>query len=355
MPLSCDNREVAAPTPSLGVSYIMPVLNEEDYLEAAVRSVLEQQYEGEQELILALGPSTDRTTEIAEQLAERDSRIRLVHNPDAHIPNGLNAAIAAARFDVIIRVDAHSELSEGYTATGVASLIAHDAANVGGVMLARGKSQLQSAIARVYNSRFGLGGGAYHRAGEPGEAESAYLGIFRRGPLIEVGMFDPGIRRGEDWELNLRLRQAGYRVWFEPALQVTYWPRARWRTLAQQMFATGSWRAMLVRKYATANPWRFFVPGLLVLATALTILLALLQLTGVFTGPLSARLSVVYLAPLSYVLLTLVVSFRMPGNLTLSDRLLNIGVFATVHYAWGLGFLRGFFFGSRKTVDRSRL
>lgn len=333
----------------------MPVLNEEEYLEAAVQSVLSQAYAGEQELILALGPSTDQTTAIAQRLAAKDARVRLVDNPEAHIPDGLNAAIRAAQFDVVVRVDAHSELSEGYTATGVASLFEHDAANVGGVMQARGRTRLQSAIARVYNSRFGLGGGAYHQRGEPCEAESAYLGIFRRGPLLEVGMFDPGIRRGEDWELNLRLRQAGYRVWFEPALVVTYWPRARWKSLAQQMYATGSWRAKLVRKYATANPWRFFVPGALVLATMLSVVIGLLQLSGVVSGTLSALLSLIYLAPLSYLGLNILVSFRMPGRLSFADRLLNSAVFATVHYAWGLGFVRGFFFGSRNTRDRSRL
>lgn len=332
----------------------MPVLNEEAYLADAVHSVLSQRYEGPQELILALAPSTDRTDEIAAALAASDARVRLVKNPAAHIPDGLNAAIRAAQYDVIIRVDAHSELSPNYTTLGIQTLRDTGAANVGGVMNARGKTRLQSAIARAYNSRFGLGGGAYHRDGVAGEAESAYLGIFRREPLREVGMFDPSIRRGEDWELNLRLRSAEYRVWFQPALSVTYWPRATWRHLSQQMRATGTWRAVLVRRYRGKNPWRFFVPGALVLTTALAALVAGLQISGVLAGVPSALASLVYLAPASYLVLNTLVSFGQEGAEGLGDRLLNMLVFATMHYSWGWGFLVGVTAGGRDTVDKSR-
>lgn len=100
----------------------MPVLNEEAYLADAVHSVLSQQYDGPQELILALAPSTDHTDDIASRLAAADPRITLVQNPAAHIPDGLNAAIRAAKYDVIIRVDAHSELSPNYTALGIQTL-----------------------------------------------------------------------------------------------------------------------------------------------------------------------------------------------------------------------------------------
>lgn len=332
----------------------MPVLNEEHYLEDAVTSVLAQHYSGPQELILALGPSTDRTNEIARRLAAKDPRIELVENPAAHIPDGLNVAIDHAQYDIVVRVDAHSELSANYTSLAVATLEREQAANVGGVMRAAGKTRLQSAIARAYNSRFGLGGGTYHADGKPGAAESAYLGVFRREALLAVGKFDPAIRRGEDWELNLRLRNAGYLVWFTPELTVTYWPRAKWGHLAQQMRATGTWRAVLVRRYATQNPWRFFVPGALVLATLFGVLVALMQVTGLLTGGASAAASVLYLAPLSYLALNLVVSFRSEDSPRFSDKLLNAAVFATMHYSWGWGFLKGFFFGGRNTVDKSR-
>src|SRR5690606_33574741 len=135
---------------------------------------------------------------------------------------GLNAAIRAGRYSTIVRVDAHSELAAGYTERALATLRRTGAANVGGVMHAEGRGPFQKAAAWAYNSRVGLGGGAYHGSAIEGEAESAYLGVMRRGAIEQVGLFDESIRRGEDWELNLRLRQAGHRVWFDPDLSVTY-------------------------------------------------------------------------------------------------------------------------------------
>lgn len=130
----------------------MPVLNERGYLEHAVASVLDQEVEGPAELVLALGPSTDGTTELAQRLASDDPRIRLVDNPAAHIPVGLNAAIRASRYQTIVRVDAHSELSPGYAQRALATLARTGAANVGGVMRADGRTPFQKSVARAYNS-----------------------------------------------------------------------------------------------------------------------------------------------------------------------------------------------------------
>src|SRR5690606_13694595 len=149
-------------------------------LEHAISSVLAQELTVPAELVLALGPSTDGTTELAHRLAAGDERIRLVDNPAAHIPVGLNAAIRASRFATIVRVDAHSELSPGYAARALETLDRTGAANVGGVMRADGRTPFQTAVARLYNSPVGLGGGAYHGGTHEGEAESAYLGVMRR-------------------------------------------------------------------------------------------------------------------------------------------------------------------------------
>ena len=149
------------------------------------------------------------------------------------------------------------------------------AANVGGVMRAEGRSPFQRAVAHAYNSRIGLGGGAYHSGGADGPAESAYLGVMRRAVLDEVGGFDETIRRGEDWELNLRIRRAGYRVWFDPDLAVAYWPRERWSRLVRQFRSTGTWRGELVRRYGRRNSLRFFAPPALLVVAALALVVAI--------------------------------------------------------------------------------
>ncbi|WP_417563741.1 glycosyltransferase [Microbacterium sp.] len=333
----------------------MPVLNEADYLERAVRTVLDQQTTGPTELILALGPSTDGTDELAHRLAASDERIILVDNPGADIPKGLNRAIRASTRPTVIRVDAHSELSPGYAAAALQTLAETRAANVGGVMRADGRTPFQRAVARAYNSSIGLGGGAYHGGAQAGEAESAYLGVMRRSVLDEVGLFDETIRRGEDWELNLRIRTAGYRVWFDPALSVTYWPRESWARLARQFRATGAWRGELVRRFGWRNPVRFFAPPALVLAVVAAIIVGVLQLTGVLAGWLSLVLSLVYLPLIAYAVLVLAVAAGRGGGSGLRDKLWTLAVLPTMHLAWGTGFLAGVVTGAHGTVDTSRL
>ncbi|MFS0852532.1 glycosyltransferase family 2 protein [Microbacterium sp. 179-I 3D4 NHS] len=346
-----DDVPTAAP---LGVSFVMPVLNERAYLEHAVLSVLAQDLDEPVELILALGPSSDGTNEVAERLAAADPRIHLVENPAAHIPVGLNAAIRASRYSTIIRVDAHSELSPGYAARALTTLSRTGAANVGGVMHAEGRTPFQRAVARLYNSPVGLGGGAYHSGTEEGEAESAYLGVMRRPVLDEVGLFDETIRRGEDWELNLRIRRAGHRVWFDPTLSVTYWPRESWVRLARQFRATGAWRGELVRRFGRRNSMRYFAPPALVLLTALAVVVGILQLTGVVAGLASLLISVVYLPLVAYLLLVIAVALA-PGGGGVRQRLWTLAVLPTMHFSWGIGFLGGVLRGAQDTIDASRL
>lgn len=349
-----DRHEPAIPPGSNpAVSYVMPVLNEVDYLEAGLQGILNQDFAGPVEIVLALGPSSDGTTELAAELARRDPRIRLVDNPAMDIPTGLNVAIAASTAPVIVRVDAHSELPPNYTRLAVDALDRTGAANVGGVMMARGKRPFQRMVARAYVSRFGLGGGQYHHEGSTGRAaESAYLGVFRRAVLEQVGGYDESLKRGEDWELNLRIRQAGHIVWYEPAMIVTYWPRSRWRDVARQFFATGVWRGEVVRRHPAQNSLRYFAPPLLVFALGAAVAAWLSRALGLAL-PLwfDIALSV---APVAYLLALVAVTLTQRG-IALGERVMLLGIFATMHLSWGLGFLRGLLWGAAGQVDRSRV
>ena len=341
--------------PVPGVSYVMPVLNERDYVENAINTVLSQDYAGNQDLVLALGPSTDGTTELVERLAIADARISYVHNPNTDIPVGLNLAIESSDHPIIVRVDAHSELSPSYTTRAVETLTRTGAANVGGIMVANGRTPFQTAVARAYNSKFGLGGASYHSGGKNGPAESAYLGVFRREVLAEVGGYDETLRRGEDWELNLRIREAGHKVWFDPELKVTYWPRENWRKLTRQFFTTGVWRGELVRRHPRQTPLRFFAPPLLVVAFLISIIGGTLQITGaIHWGKLSLLAFIVHTGLVAYILLLIYLGLIYENGKSWRDRWLFILVLPSMHLSWGAGFIRGLLRGGRDTMDTSR-
>ncbi len=306
----------------------MTVLNEQEHLPQAVRSVLAQDYPGAMEVVLAVGPSRDRTQEVADGLAAADDRVQVVQNPSGRTPDGLNAAVARARHEIVVRMDGHGELSEGYVRRAVEILEETGAANVGGIMLAEGTGAMQEAVALAMRSPLGMGAERFHVGGEAGPADTVFLGVFRRDWLRRVGGYDPAFTRAQDWEMNHRIRQAGGTVWFTPELTVTYRPRSTFRDLARQFYGSGQWRRQVVRQHPDSVNARYLAPpvtlGLLVLGAA----------GGVAWRPL-------WLLPLGYAAAVTAggawiargrdprVVARMPA------------VLATMHLTWGAGFLRG--------------
>lgn len=319
-----------------GVSVVMPVRDEERHLAAAVQRVLDQEYPGELEVILCVGPSRDATDEIAARLAAGDGRIRVVENPAGRTPHALNLGVAAARHGVVVRVDGHGELTDGYIARAVELLEATGAANVGGVMDAQGRSAFEQAVATAYTTRLGLGGSAFHLAASPaGEAETVFLGVFRKEALEAVGGFDESLHRAQDWELNYRLRASGRRIWFSPELRVTYRPRSSLRALVRQMYDTGKWRREVVRRHPETANVRYLAPPVAVTGMALG---TVAGLVGELTG--SRLLRVGFAAPLGY-LAIVVGGSAAAGPLPLRARAWLPLVLAATHVSWGTGFLVG--------------
>jgi glycosyltransferase involved in cell wall biosynthesis len=294
----------------------MPVKNEEKYLASAVESVLNQLSPGEKELILAIAPSSDKTFEIANDLLVRHKNLKVIENPTGDTASGLNLAISQASFEVVVRVDAHSILSPDYLKTALEIMNETGAANVGGKMQAQGETRFQQAVAYGYNNRIGLGGGSFHVGGKGGEAETVYLGVFQKIWLDKVGGFDPTWVRGQDWELNQRIKAQGGLVWFDPRLEVTYFPRSNWRALARQFYQTGVWRGALTRSNPLGSSVRYWIPPLFLVA-------------ALFGFPLWL-----------YLLFIGLIAFH-ETSLSNGVKLRLLLVLPTMHFAWGLGFWVG--------------
>jgi succinoglycan biosynthesis protein ExoA len=316
------------------VSVVMPVRNEERHLASSVRRVLGQDYPGPVEFVLAVGPSADRTEQIARELAAADPRLRLVPNPAGTIPAALNAAVAAARHQVIARVDGHALLPPGYLTAAVTALAATGAADVGGIMAAEGLTPFGRAVAWAMTSAVGVGSAAFHTGGAPGPADSVYLGVYRREAIERAGGWDEGMLRAEDWELNYRIRAGGGLVWFTPELRVTYRPRAGARALAAQYFHYGRWRRVVVREHPETASFRYQAPPAAVAPVTL----------GLAAGLAGAAAGLPALAAGFVIPVTYLAGITAAG--TGLARGVPAGVLARIplvlgimHLSWGAGFL----------------
>jgi glycosyltransferase involved in cell wall biosynthesis len=309
------------------VSVIMPVLNEQRHLAEAARSILAQDYPGELELVIALGPSRDRTMAIAERLATEDPRVIVVPNPSGRTPHGLNIAIKASQYSIVVRVDGHSLLPPDYVRVAVETMDDIGADNVGGVMAAEGVTPFEKAVARAMTSKIGVGSAPFHVGGVAGEAETVYLGTFRRSALERVGGYDETFVRAQDWEMNHRIRQSGGKVWFTPNMRVTYRPRPNLRELARQYFITGRWRRVVGREHQGTLNLRYLAPPFAVVAMA----------CGVVAGAFGFWPG--WLLPGGYAAAMVVGAALTGRGLQFSAWVRLPLVYATMHIAWGLGFL----------------
>ncbi|MFC4560603.1 glycosyltransferase family 2 protein [Nocardiopsis mangrovi] len=308
------------------VSVVMPILNEERHLAAAVRHVLAQEYPGELEVVLAVGPSKDRTREVADGLAAADPRVKVVDNPTGRTPAALNAAIGASSHGIVARIDGHAMMPSDYLRVAVETLEQTGADNVGGIMAAEGETDWEKAVAAAMTSKVGVGNARFHTGGAGGPADTVYLGVFRRSALDRVEGYDEAFLRAQDWEMNHRIRATGGVVWFQPRMRVSYRPRPSVATLARQYFHYGRWRRVVARQHKGTINLRYLAPPAAVLAIAAGLLAG-----AVFWPAL--------LVPAAYIAAILAASVPLGRGLTLKGGLCVPVALATMHMAWGTGFL----------------
>ena len=307
------------------VSVILPILNEERDLSNCISAILQQDYPSEIEVILALGPSEDKTTQIAEKLSVSDSRIKLVSNPTGQTAVGLNLAIKVSSNEIICRIDGHSEISNNYVKTAVEILQQKNAVNVGGLMYADSDSGLQRVVAQAMRSKLGVGPSKFHTGGSAGESDTVYLGTYKKAAVLAAGGFDERYIRAQDWELNYRLRKNGGLIWFDPRLQVTYRPRSTFKKLAKQYFQYGRWRRVISRQHKNTVNFRYLAPPFAVATNTLSIFFSII-------------ISPFFITPLLIYFCALIIGSLFIGRKVI-DKLIMPFVLATMHFSWGIGFI----------------
>jgi succinoglycan biosynthesis protein ExoA len=323
------------------VTVVMPVRNEERYLAESVRHVLDQDYDGEIELIIVVGPSKDSTADLACSLAAVDPRITIVDNPTGQRPAAMNIALSICHHPVVVRVDGHAMLPPGYIRTALATMHETGAVNVGGIMAAEGTSPFQQAVAWAMTSPFGVGAARFHTGGKPGPSDTAYMGVFRREAIERAGGYNEQFQIAEDWELNHRIRQCGGLIWFQPAMRVSYRPRATVAALGAQYFRYGRWRRVVARQHAGTINLRYLAPPIAVGAVAAGTLSGLAGVAGLATGAggWASVATLGFVVPTCYAAAVAAIGLRSAGELSKAAAARVPLALATMHMSWGVGFI----------------
>jgi glycosyltransferase involved in cell wall biosynthesis len=301
------------------VSVVIPALNAADKIGAALSSIDSQMYENITEVIVAAGD--DATLRVA-----KDYGAVTVHNPSGRTPDALNLGIGLATGDVVVRCDAQSVLPETYISTAVETLVQTGAVNVGGMQVPVGTTFWERAIAAAMASPIGAGDARYRTGGSEGPAETVYLGVFDREKLEAVGGYNAEFARNQDYELNHRIIESGGVVWFNPALKVEYRPRGSLKDLWNQYFQYGRAKRLFARRHPGGLRWRQLAPPLLVIGLLLSLIASFFWLWALAV-------------PAAYLIAVTLGSLMMPRRLRANAG--TVLALATMHIAWGLGFLSG--------------
>ena len=321
--------------PSLLVSVVIPILNEEKYIDKCIQTVLCQDFDhNNMEVILVDGMSEDKTVQIIEGYQKQYAFIRLLQNPGRTVQLALNIGMKAAFGTYIVRMDAHSEYADNYISKCVEYLEKTGADNVGGPMIARGKTDTQKAIAAAYHSAFALGGGKFHEENYEGYADTVYLGSFKRETIKNLGYYDERFPRSEDDELNYRLTKSGGKVFITPEIKSVYYPRSSLKALFKQYFEYGVWKVAVIKKYKKPARLSHLVP------LAFILFLIIGAVCSFFSPIIAGMYGLILLA---YLLLDIYYSFTNTHIKGIKEKLLLIVVHFYLHISYGLGFLCGIF------------
>jgi len=317
------------------VSVFIPCYNEQETIASLLDALRAQTFPATQmEVIIADGMSTDGTREVISQYTSQhpDLKILLVDNPKRMIPAGLNRAIAASSGDILVRVDAHSRPAPDYVERCINVLEATGAANVGGRWIIEPSQQtwIARGIAAAAAHPLGAGGARYRVNGEAGEVETVPFGSYPRAWMERIGGYDESLLTNEDYELNVRLRQAGGKIWFDPRIQSIYYARGNLKALWKQYARYGFWKVRMLVRYPDSLKWRQALPP------AFVLLLTTLAVLSIIYPPVRWLLGV----QLGIYLFVLLMAGIMEGHRR-SMRMVPGFVLAIIvmHVAWGGAFL----------------
>jgi glycosyltransferase involved in cell wall biosynthesis len=220
------------------VTVLIPTYQEAAAIDACLEAVAAQTYGAIVEVLVVDGGSDDETR----ALAGAHPGVAVLDNPDRIQAAALNIGIAAARGEVIVRVDGHCLIASDYVERCIAALDASGAAMVGGAMTPVAEGAVQEGIAAAMSSPFGAGPARFHTGGEAGWVDTVYLGAYRTDLVRQVGGYATDVGVNEDAELAHRMAGHGG-IWFDPTICSTYTPRSSLRAVARQFYRYGRSRA----------------------------------------------------------------------------------------------------------------
>lgn len=314
------------------VSVVMPVYNEEKYIEKCIESLLLQDYPTEKmEWIFVDGCSNDKTVEILKRFQNKYPKlIKVFNNSQKIVPNAMNIGIEASCGKYIVRLDAHADYATDYISKCIYYLENTDAENVGGVAETKANGFMGNVIAKMLSSKFGVGNSQFRINGESGYVDTVPFGAFKREVFSKYGGYDERLVRNQDNEMNFRIRKNGGKIYLSNDIHFSYYCRDSIKGISIMAIKNGMWNIITMKLCPGSMGWRHFIPFLFVISVLGLSILGMIH--SIFGMLLGLELGL-------YFILDVLFSIRQASNV--KDFFASIILFPIFHVAYGIGSMIG--------------
>lgn len=322
-------------------SIIVPIYNEEKYIKKCLESLLNQDYPEEMfEVIVVDGGSKDRSIDIAKEKA-KSGRIQIFENPSKIAASAINIGIKNSKGDIITRVDAHSYVEKNYLSS--IAKVFHETGEkaVGGPVQMVTDTPFRKASAIVLLSKLGVGSVPYRTMRQRGYVDSIQTGSYKREVLEKVGFFDESLPPGEDFDLNTRVRKAGFKILLDPDIKFYYYPRDNYFSLLKQYFHYGRVKPLVLFKNPEALKVKYIIPSALFLYVILSLFILFDYL--LFKHFSGKTVLVFWLMNFLYILYLIFFSIYSIPKMSARLATLVFFIIPGLHFSYGIGFIYGFF------------
>ncbi|HEV2312700.1 TPA: glycosyltransferase family 2 protein, partial [Streptococcus pneumoniae] len=324
---------------SLLVSIVISAYNEEKYLPGLIEDLKNQTYPKENiEILFINAMSTDGTTAIIQQFIKEDTEfnsIRLYNNPKKNQASGFNLGVKHSVGDLILKIDAHSKVTETFVMNNVA-IIQQGEFVCGGPRptIVEGKGKWAETLHLVEENMFGSSIANYRNSSEDRYVSSIFHGMYKREVFQKVGLVNEQLGRTEDNDIHYRIREHGYKIRYSPSILSYQYIRPTFKKMLYQKYSNGLWIGLTSHVQFKCLSLFHYVPCLFVLSLVFS--LALLPITFVFITLLLGA----YFLLLS--LLTLLTLLKHKNGFLIVMPFLLF----SIHFAYGfgtiVGLIRGF-------------
>lgn len=222
--------------------------NEHNYLPDLLEDLLNQTYPKELiEVIMVDGRSEDDTKAIMECFREQHQteylNIRILTNEKRIQPAGWNMVISNMQTQALLRIDAHARLPKDFVEQNIRCL------NTGEYVCGGPRENIidedtawKRMLLDAEQSVFGAGIASYRQDTEETKSvKSVFHGAYRKSVFDNVGLFNENLVRTEDNEIHYRIRQAGYRICYDPKIRSYYQTRNSLKGMIRQKYQNGLW------------------------------------------------------------------------------------------------------------------